>query len=243
MGFHYVQQPALLAKIEDGFSHATEHSPHPKIVVLLGMSGLGKTQLALDYCGRSRALYRAIFWINASSSNTVTRELANIAGEISEGRIFDNYDSMIDFVKATLSSWADPWLMVFDGYDDPKEFQDIPHSFPQGDAGAILITSRNSYSKRLGTTIQLTGMTENQSLELLLRRSDLERNPENIAQGMKIVRMFGYLPLAIDQAGAYINMTRLALSQYIELYENQKKAVLEHTPLMWEYGRQNIYST
>jgi Cdc6-like AAA superfamily ATPase len=90
---YYVERPELLMAIKNGFGDAAERSPRPKRVVLLGMGGQGKTQLALEYCRRTRtSLYQAIFWINASSSNTATQGFASIASKISNpGRMFDNY--------------------------------------------------------------------------------------------------------------------------------------------------------
>ena len=91
--------------------------------------------------------------------------------------------------------------MVFDNYDQPSEFRNITTYLPQGEAGAILFTSRHVDSERLGVAIRVTRMTENEGLDLLLRQSRQERNDDNAAEGKKIVQKLGYLPLAIDQAG------------------------------------------
>jgi Cdc6-like AAA superfamily ATPase len=247
---YYVERPELLMAINNGFSDAAERSPRPKRVVLLGMGGQGKTQLALEYCRRTRtSLYKAIFWVDASSSNTATQGFASIASKISNpGRMFDSYESMIEFVKGTLSTWEEPWLMVFDHYDSPDELKNISDYFPQGEAGAILLTSRHAGSQRLGTTIWLTRMTERESLELLLRRSNHEMNNANIEEGLKIVKIFAYLPLAIDQAAAYIYQRKLPLSQFIKHYEDQKEYILKHTPSLWEYrghfgNSANVFTT
>ena len=236
----YVKRPELLKAIETGFSDATESTPGPKKVVLLGMGGQGKTQLALEYCSVARAseTYQAIFWIDASSSNTALRGFETIAAKISDpGHVFDDIESKVDFVKQTLGAWERPWLMVFDNYDRPNEFKDISTYIPQGQTGAILFTSRHADSERLGTIIKLTQMTEGESLELILRQSKRERNEESSVEGLKIVKKLGYLPLAIDQAGAYIRQRNLSLSRFMQHYEDRKEYVLKHTPSLWEYRR------
>ena len=103
----FVERVELLEEIETSFATAGNTS-HPKIVVLLGMGGQGKTQLALEYCrvARTSGKFQAIFWIDASSSNTVSRGLETIAAKISSpGRLFDDIESKIAFVKETLEQW------------------------------------------------------------------------------------------------------------------------------------------
>ena len=236
----FVERPELLKEIETSFANTTESAPRPRKTVLLGMGGQGKTQLALEYCRLSRIseTYQAIFWIDASSSNTVSRAFEAIVAKICDpGRVFDDIESKVEFVKGTLGSWQMPWLMVFDNYDNIDEFKNISDYLPQGRTGAILFTSRHAGSERLGSVIRLSQMTEDESLELLLRQSKYERTDENNAEGMKIVKRLGYLPLAIDQAGAYISQRKLPLSRFIKHYEDRKEFVLKHTPALWEYRR------
>lgn len=47
----------------------------------------------------------------------------------------------------------------------------------------------------------------------------------------------GYLPLAIDQAGAYISQRNLPLHRFMKHYKDRKEYVLKHTPSLWEYRR------
>jgi hypothetical protein len=236
----YVERVELLKNIESHFANTTRNAPRPKIVVLLGMGGQGKTQLALEYCrvAKTSERYQAIFWIDASSPNTTSRGFETVAAKISSPRrVFDDIESKIAFVKETLGRWEKPWLMVFDNYDQPDKFKNISAYFPQGQTGSILFTSRHADSKRLGVVIRLTHMTEDEGLELLLRQSGLERNDNNNAEGIKIVKTLGYLPLAIDQAGAYISARKLPLSLFTRHYNERKEAVLKHTPTLWEYRR------
>ncbi|KAH0544047.1 hypothetical protein FGG08_001665, partial [Glutinoglossum americanum] len=236
----FVERVELLKEIEASFDNTTANASHLKIVVLLGMGGQGKTQLALDYCRVARASgrYQGLFWVDASSPSTVSHGFETIVAKISRtGRVFDDAESKIAFVKETLGGWQIPWLIVFDNYDQPKEFGDIAAYFPHGEAGAILITSRHSDSERLGVTIRVTQMTEDEGLELLLRQTKLDRNDDNIVEGRKIIQKLGYLPLAIDQAGAYINMRKLPLLLFAKHYDERREVVLKHTPPLWEYRK------
>jgi tetratricopeptide (TPR) repeat protein len=236
----FVGRAELLREIEREFGNTRESSSRTKIVVLLGMGGQGKTQIALEYCRTAWASgrYQSIFWIDASSPNTVSRGIETVAAKISSvGRMFDDVESRIAFVRETLGRWQSPWLMVFDNYDQPSEFRNITTYIPQGETGSILFTSRHADSERLGITIKVMRMTEDEGLELLLRQSKLERNDDNSIEGKEIVEKLGYLPLAIDQAGAYISTRKLPLRLFTKHYNERKEAVLKYTPSLWEYWK------
>ncbi|KAI9768627.1 MAG: hypothetical protein M1840_004824 [Geoglossum simile] len=236
----FVGRVKLLEEIGVSFASITRDRSCPKIVVLLAMGGQGKTQLALEYCRVARASgrFQAIFWVDASSSNTASHGFETIAAKISNKKwVFKNTEETVAFVKDTLGRWQSPWLIVFDNYDQPGEFGNITAYFPQGETGSILLTSRHAGSERLGVTIRITGMAENEGLELLLRQSRLEKSGDNAMEGKKIIEKLGYLPLAIDQAGAYISARNLPLQLFAEHYDRRKEVVLKHTPLLWEYQR------
>ena len=236
----FVERVELLEEITTSFANATGGASHPKIIVLLGMGGQGKTQLALEYCRRARTSgeFQAIFWVDASSPNTVARGFETIAKRISSpGLVFDNTESQIAFVKKTMGSWHIPWLMVFDNYDQPDQFDNIKTYLPQGESGAFLFTSRHTDSERLGVAIKVTQMAEEEGLELLLSQSKLERSDSNVVEGKKIIQKLGYLPLAIDQAAAYISARKLPLKLFINHYNERREVVLKHTPPLWEYRK------
>jgi len=82
---HFVARVELLKGIEASFANTTGYTRHPKIVVLRGMGGQGKSQLALEYCrvAKTSGRFQAIFWIDASSPNTVFRGFEMVAAKIS----------------------------------------------------------------------------------------------------------------------------------------------------------------
>src|SRR5437764_13025009 len=72
--FQYVERAAPMKEIENSFANATRNASGLTVVVLLGMGGQGNTQLALEYCRMACASrkYEGVFWIDASSQNTVS---------------------------------------------------------------------------------------------------------------------------------------------------------------------------
>jgi GTPase SAR1 family protein len=87
----------------------------PLIVVLIGMGGAGKTQLALEYCQRMKdeRRLRAIFWLDASSRNSLHSSIETAAKLLLPDRVSDTPDAAVALVNDVLSSWSERWLLVF----------------------------------------------------------------------------------------------------------------------------------
>ena len=208
--------------------------------MLLGMGGSGKTQLALELCRQAEENlgYMAVIWINASSPVSVMQSYKAVAKKISKGRQDGaNSEDVISLVQDTLQEWRHPWLFVFDNYDIPTAFQfsSIRNYIPRGKEGRILFTSRHEDSARLGHKVEVSGMTKDESLKVLLQRSPL--NDEELIHGREIAATLGYHVLALDQAGSYLRAHRLRLRDFVSHYHRRKEVILKAIPDEWEYRR------
>ncbi|KAH0566241.1 hypothetical protein GP486_000362 [Trichoglossum hirsutum] len=236
----FVGREDLLNKIQRAFSAPASGLSISTMVILRGMGGQGKTQIALEYCRRSmdNGQFEAILWIDATSTIALTRSFENIADSMTNReRIFADKESRIRYVKEVLETLKRPWLMVFDNFDDPAGFKDITEYIPRAKVGAVLFTSRHADVERLGTAIPVSGMEEHEGVELLFRQTNYHKTHDNINAGLAVVRKLDCLPLAIDQAAAYISARNLPLHQFIKHYENRKATVLIHVPQLWEYRK------
>ena len=197
------------------------------------MGGAGKTQLSLDYCLRMKdeRRFRAIFWLDASSHNTLYGSMEAAAKQLLPDRVFDDPEAAVTLVKEVLSSWSERWLLVFDNLDNPEDLPGIVNFFPANRHGCILITSRYAGSKELGQSIELGPMDE--GLQLLLRSSGGDTAEPDAAK--EILSLLGNLPLAIDQARAYISKRQLGLRAFVMEYERRKRSVMQETPQHWLY--------
>ena len=239
---HLVTRETPLSKIEDIFSNPAL-AANSRVVILLGMGGCGKTQLALQYCRESEAKGRfsSIFWFDASSPTAIAQSFSSTAGTITGNKADPkDFEANIQIVKGSLGTWTDRWLLVFDNFDDPKAFEgrDIKEYFPHSENGAILFTSRHGDVKRLGQVISINEMSQSEGLELLFRQVRCDRNESNRLVGKQIITRLGNLALAIDQAGAYISARSLPLHLFIDHYNMRREKVLKETPsTLWEYRR------
>jgi tetratricopeptide (TPR) repeat protein len=223
-----------------------EPSDHRKVIVVYGMGGVGKTQLALEICERSqiRNSFSPIFWINASSDVTTAEAFENFAQELSQQENqFPDGQARISFVKATLDTLDEPYLLIFDNYDNPSKFKSLRRFFPRNRNVAILVTTRNTDSGFLGQAIEMTAMEPNEAVELLLHRTDQRcKDEHDTEESLNIVSRLGHLPLAIAQAGAFIRSRKFPLRDFLSYYNRRRSFILNHTPDTWEYGL-NVYTT
>ena len=237
---HFVGRSSVFGEIKKTIdSSATS----PTVIVITGAGGQGKTQVALEFCHRNIATFNAIFWIDSSSEVAATRSYEKVLRLLNGKNSPEKSHDTKAAVKDLLRIREKPWLLVFDNFDDPKSFKNLTSFFPQSkgaNKNAILVTSRHVSSSRLGKSIPLTGLNEEEGLELLLSRSGgvpkTDIGAQESKEGKVIVMKLGYLALAIDQAAAYISIRQLPLGMFMEHFEKRREFILESTPQsLWEY--------
>jgi|SRR5579875_235828 transcriptional regulator with XRE-family HTH domain len=201
------------------------------VQALCGLGGIGKTQTAVEYAYRYRSEYQAVLWAQAETKEVLPSEFARLATLL---KLSDQYQSdqehQIDAVKRWLNDNQN-WLLILDNIDDLSILNDF---IPHGSRGAILLTTRTQSTRTFAHCINLEQMEPDEGALLLLRRSvriecdaSLEdAPPADRGMAREISRMMGGLPLALDQAGAYIEETACSLSDYLERYQKRRPALL-----------------
>ncbi|KAF8461694.1 hypothetical protein BDZ91DRAFT_369807 [Kalaharituber pfeilii] len=223
-------------------------------VVLHGMGGMGKTQLAMEYVYRHSGDYSSVFWINAASEQTTKTsfthimqrlikhhaklsgpepdyrhigQLLGMAGKLDSTGMFtvqqpSEEQHIVGAVKDWLTAKGNTkWLLVFDNVDDLESF-DINDYIPSTPHGTVIITSRRPESIQGRRGLEVQQMTNSEAEELLLKSAKLNL-PSDECECEKeaastIVHKLGYLPLAIEQAGAYIHIRQYSFSRYLREY-------------------------
>ena len=169
--------------------------------------------------------YWGIFWIDASTIDSIQRCFAQIA-------LLLQVDKDIHNVKRVLANTSQSWLLVFDNADDPN--LSLTPFFPAGDRGDILITSRNPGCGQYNTVgyKEIGQLSAHDSVLLLVKTThgDTTLAGKGYEDGKKVVEALGYLALAIAQAGAFIRETFCSMNEYLELYEKRQKELLGYFP-------------
>ncbi len=206
-------------------------TPSIQIHAISGLGGIGKTQIASEYAYRYRDHYQALFWIDASSRDALNTEFMLLAGllNLSEQQETDQ-DIVIRAVKRWLSVHSN-WLLILDNVDDPEM---IISFLPTNVTGDVLITTRLQALGTVAQSIEVEKMQRDEGVLFLLHRSKILvlnaslnlAEKEHYAQAAEIVAVLDGLPLALDQAGAYIEENQCGLSGYLDLYNRRHKELL-----------------
>ena len=151
-------------------------------LVLGGMGGIGKTQLAISYAKRYDSDYKSVVWLNATSEATLKdsfRELAELIFDVQEPGVLEGEQSLVHTRRWLSDTINTQWLLIFDNYDDPDQFN-IDKYYPSASHGAIIITTRRPH-RVAGRRIAVQPLSSiDESLEILQTRS----HRENVKSGM-----------------------------------------------------------
>ena len=193
---------------------------------LIGLGGIGKTQIALQYAYRYMHDYHTIVWLRADSLQTLRSDFAAIATllNLPEKQLPDQ-EQIIVAVKQWLRSMT-RWLLIFDDVETPETI----YSFlPSPCYGHILITTRSqSFVPEIGAqSVEVDEMTQEEAMDFLLQRARIIERAGSHTSALQtdrtlartITETLGRLPLALDQAGAYIQRTQCGLSGYYDAYQ------------------------
>jgi hypothetical protein len=202
---------------------------HAAAVVVCGLGGLGKTQLAVELCYRYGRYLHGVHWIAADQD--LAAEIAACGAALGlPAPIWP--EKLPDQVAFTLQWWAQPGqrrLVVLDNLDDPQVLETW---LPQLEAVRLLVTTRRAdwprtlplHVHRLGT------LPRAQSAELLCRLAPrLEKSrPADVDA---LAERLGDLPLALHLAGSYLDR-RPSLTPQGYLQEMARSGgALQHRPL------------
>jgi ATP/maltotriose-dependent transcriptional regulator MalT len=129
-------------------------------VVLHGLGGIGKTQLAIEYIRRHKEKYTAIFWLNANDEDSLMLSFRDVARQVlkdqpsAETLAGVDLDGNLDRVLSAVKAWLDirkntRWLVIYDNYDNPRtpgnpSGIDVRWFLPGSDHGSIIVTTRSS---------------------------------------------------------------------------------------------------
>lgn len=168
--------------------------------------------------------YRGIFWIDASSYSNAENSYAELGSLFGKGRT-------AAAGRYWLSTFPRPWLLVVDNADDPM--LDLSSIMPPGNAGQILITTRNPDFVSFSTIkpIRLTNMDPDEAIELLLRSAypenqELWKKPSFNPIASAIAHKLGYLAIAIHLAGSTIRRKICTMEKYLTWYLSQRDLLL-----------------
>jgi len=206
--------------------------PVPRLpLALSGLGGVGKSLIALEYAYRYREHYHTVLWLHAASYQDLVAGVTAVADLLDlPGKDTANPAQLIETLKEWLTQLT-RWLLIFDNVEN---FQLLQGFLPAEIKGHLLLTTRSQSTGTHAHSIAVEPMGSNTGAELLLRRAKLtavESTLEHIAAAdaataRSLSKDMGGLPLALDQAGAYIEETAVSLSEYEQRYQEERRDLL-----------------
>jgi tetratricopeptide (TPR) repeat protein len=195
-----------------------------------GLGGVGKTRLAVEYAWRYAAEYTALLFVGAESPTALRRNLAALC----DRKILDlpEQEATEEEIRevAVLRWFGDQtgWLLILDNVDSEDAAQAVDALVAHLLGGHVLLTGRLA---RWGAGIEaldLDVLMEADAAEFLLTRTKGKGRPTPEDEGLAVTlaRELGFLPLALEQAGAYIAERRLTFAAYLEEWHSRHDQVL-----------------
>jgi len=197
-----------------------------------GLGGIGKTQLAVEYAYRYCEKYKSCLWfINAETATTTYNYFLEFAKHFKISLPSDfKPEDLQNKIKEWLTENKD-WLILFDNLESVDVITPYLPYPPEKMNGRLIITTRNTqidFGKRVELGVfdmdsallflkkKLSNNEEELDLELYNNNDDDDFN----TVASKLVIRLGFLPLALEQASAYIRIVKCTLAKYMELLTN-----------------------
>jgi len=218
-----------------GVEHTWEHLPS---IALQGLGGIGKTQIALEYAYRHALEYSAVCWIAAETEEQIVSSLVQTAEALHlPERAAQDQQRLVTEVQRWLATHGQ-WLLIWDNLEDLGL---LDRYLPPTRQGALLLTTRCQTLGTLAEALDLVPMEPEEGLLFLVRRAKLlsptgtledvrqwaVQRPAQYQAAASLVTEMGGLPLALDQAGAYLEATQCGLVAYLDLFRTQRVALLQ----------------
>ncbi len=193
---------------------------------ITGLGGVGKTQLAIEYAYRNAENYSLVWWVRAEDPVTLVNDYSELGPRIG---LRVNRDEDKGLVAAAVRDWLSHnsgWLLVF---DNVPELASCERLIPYGMTGDVIITSRNTNWKSLAHQLQVRTMSREDALAFLWKRLG---EGEGYRAGL-LCEELGDLPLALEQAAAYIDASNITISDYLETFRKHPKELLGPVGTTW----------
>ncbi|GGQ60464.1 BTAD domain-containing putative transcriptional regulator [Couchioplanes azureus] len=189
----------------------------PRVLVLYGLGGVGKSELARQLAHARRSPDTVSWWVRADSPAATATGLADLARALGiTGR--GTQEELLSALWDELATR--PWLIVFDNAEEP----DMLEAFlpPAGPAGSVVVTSRNPAWRRLGTPLPVPPFSRDESVHFLTARSG-DHDP---VAAHRVAELLGDLPLALEHACAYVEHVSTGLGEYADLLLDRQEALM-----------------
>jgi hypothetical protein len=189
----------------------------PRIVVLCGLGGAGKTSVAVEYAHRHLAEVGVAWQFAAEDPALLAAGFGELAAQLGAQDVLVKRDPVAS-VHGVLAAFPADWLLVFDNVPGRVSVEAF---LPPAGRGRVLVTSQSAVWGR-GWAVEVPVLDPEVAAGFLVNRTGDpdERAAAELAEGL------GGLPLALEQAAAYIQATGGTLAGYLSVFRERQAELL-----------------
>ena len=197
---------------------------------IYGLGGIGKTRLAVEFAWRYADQYPGgVFFVSAESPERLRGDFAKLAAP-HVLNLPEHQAPQEDIILTAVMRWLndhDQWLLILDNVDSKESAAGVKELLPRLSRGRVLITSRRSVWPK-GIRKQAIGVLDSDDARRYLLNATEERASasDDEARAAVLAERLGYLPLALEQAAAFIERHRLRFEDYEGLWQAEREKVL-----------------
>lgn len=196
--------------------------PTVTVQAVRGMGGVGKTQLATEYAYAHATDYDLVYWLAAEQVASIPDQFTALAVQLGLDPVPDPEGLQAQVHEALRA--VPGWLLIFDNADEAGDLRPwLPGGpLPPGVPAHVIVTTRRGGFAALGEILDLDVIAPADALALLRTRvPGLEQ-----ATGTELAEELGRLPLALEQAGAYLDRTGTPPRDYLRLLRQRAADLL-----------------
>jgi tetratricopeptide (TPR) repeat protein len=207
-------------------------------ISIVGLGGTGKTQVALQFAYTVKETWRdySVFWLPALSLESFEQACADIAKALHIPKTAGDEENTKEQVREWLSAGrAGKWLLVIDNADDPdivfgtRGVKGIIDYLPESEEGVTVYTTRSqemAVSLTRADMIEVGPMNRPDATKFLQKSLIRKKLLRADAATTELLDALAYLPLAIAQAAAYLNMNKMSVAKYLRLLHNTEQDIV-----------------
>ena len=204
------------------------NAQQPIVLALAGLGGVGKSQLALEFTYRNMKGKTLVAWIRAESAASIETDFVALATALD---LAEAGDADIRLVIAAVHEWLgsnDDWFLVLDNVAGPQTVQQY---LPRDLRGHVLLTTRHQGWGARARSIPVTPFGDVEACAFVMNRTG-DTDAESAAS---LVTMLGGLPLALDEATAYMETTGRSIASYLKLFTSHHDTLLVRSRPQGDY--------
>ncbi len=182
--------------------------------MLCGLSGAGKTSVAVEYAHQRLGEVGVCWQFAAEDPAVLAAEFAVLAAQLG----MTGAGNPVAWVHGVLARQEAGWLVVF---DDTRDRTSIAGFLPPAGSGRIVITTQNQHWPP-GQVLDVPALDTDVAAGFLLTRT----GDADQAAARELASELDGLPLALEQAAAYMQATGTSLAEYLRLFRIRQADLL-----------------